>query len=126
MKYTKKLVTYFIVNLIVLYAAHTFASSFIVFGRLEIETMQAILTTAFGITLASMLVDILLHDFNIELASDKYLTLELFVNIGALYLLARTPLQNSVGVGITAFWVAIIVGFALSLVQYVAKTVTDK
>ncbi len=125
MNYTRKFITYFIANAIVLFAASSLASNFIVFGRLEIGPMQALLTAAFGITLATMIVDLLLQDFKITLQADKYLTLELFVNIGALYLLARTPLQNSVGVGITAFWVAIIVGFALSIAQYIAKSLTD-
>lgn len=61
-----------------------------------------------------------------QLQPDKYLTLELLVNIGAIYLLARTPLQNSVGIGITAFWVAILIGFGLSIAQYITKNVTDK
>ena len=126
MNYTRKFFTYFLANLVVLYGASTLASNFIVFGRLEIGAMQALFTTAFGITLAAMLVDLIMQDFNIKLQADKYLTVELFVNIGALYLLARTPLQNSVGVGIVAFWVAILVGFALSLVQYIAKSMTDQ
>jgi hypothetical protein len=125
MYYTRKFITYFIANLIVMYAAYSLAGNFVVFGRLEIGVMQAILTTTFGITLAAMFVDILLKDFGIQIQPDKYLTLELLVNMGTLYLLARTPLQNSVGVGITAFWVAIVIGFALSLAQYLVKTVTD-
>lgn len=126
MNYTRKFITYFLANLVVLYAASNLASNFVVFGRLEIGATQALLTTAFGVTLAAMLVDLLMQDFNIKLQADKYLTVELFVNIGALYLLARTSLQNSVGVGIVAFWVAILIGFALSLAQYIAKSMTDK
>lgn len=125
MNYTRKLLTYFIANFIVLFAAHSLAGNFIVFGRLEIGAMQAILTTAFGITLAAMLVDLVIQDFNIKIQPDQYLTIELFVNIGALYLLARTPLQNSVGVGIVAFYIAIIVGIGLSIAQYIAKSLTD-
>lgn len=126
MYYTRKFITYFLANFFVLYSSSQIVSNFVVFGRLEIGTLQAILTTAFGVTLAAMLVDMLLKDFKIELLPDKYLSLELLVNIGALYLLARTPLQNSVGVGITAFWVAILIGFALSLAQYLVKSLTDK
>lgn len=126
MNYTKKILSYFVANLVVLYGAHYLAGNFIVFGRAEIGFTQAILTTAFGITLIAMLVDLILKDFNIKLTSDKYMTMELLVNIGALYLLARTPLQNSVGVGIVAFWVAIIIGIALSIAQFLAKTLTDK
>lgn len=125
MYYTRKFITYFVANVIVMYAASTFASNFVVFGRLEIGAFQALLTAAFGITLAAMFVDILLKDLDIRIEPDKYLMLELLVNMGALYLLARTPLQNSVGVGIKAFWVAILIGMALSLAQYLAKTVTD-
>ena len=126
MNFTRKFLTYFVANAVVLYAASIIASNFIVFGRLEIGAAQAIATTAFGLTLAAMFVDMILHDLNIKIQADKYLTLELFVNIGALYLLARTPLQNSIGVGIVAFWVAIIVGFALSLAQFVVKGMTDR
>lgn len=126
MYYTRKLVTYFVANLAVLYLAYAYAGNFIVFGRLEIGPIQALITAAFGLTLAAMLVDLLLRDFNIHIQSESYLTLELLVNIGALYLLARTPLQNSVGVGIVAFWVAILLGFGLSIAQYIVKNVTDR
>lgn len=126
MYYTKKFLGYFIANSIILYLVQILVSGMVVFGRAEIGAMQALFTTAFGITLAAMMVDILLKDFNISLESDKYLTLELIVNIGAIYLLARTPLQNSVGIGITAFWVAILIGFGLSIAQYIVKGLTDK
>lgn len=126
MYYTRKFVTYLLANTLVLYVAHMYAGNFIVFGRTEIGYLQALLTTAFGLTLAAMMVDLLLKDFKVILKPDSYLSMELLVNIGALYLLARTPLQNSVGVGISAFWVAIMVGIGLSLAQFVAKNVTDK
>ncbi len=121
-----KLLTYFVANALVLYLAHMYAGNFVVFGRTEIGIQQAIMTTAFGLTLASMMVDLLLKDFKVTIQPDSYLSLELLVNIGALYLLARTPLQNSVGIGISAFWVAIMVGITLSLAQYCAKLISDK
>ena len=126
MYYSKKLLGYFIANSIVLYLAQALVGDMVIFGRAEIQPLQALITTAFGISLASLLVDLLLKDFNMQLQPDKYLTLELLVNIGAIYLLARTPLQNSVGIGITAFWVAILIGFGLSIAQYITKNVTDK
>lgn len=126
MYYSKKLLGYFLANIVILYLAQTLVSDMVIFGRAEISPFQALLTTSFGIALASLLVDILLKDFNFKIQPDKYLTLELSVNIAAIYLLARTPLQNSVGIGITAFWVAILVGFGLSIAQYIAKNITDK
>src|SRR3989338_8727019 len=117
MNYTKKFVTYFIANLIVLFIAESIIPQFLVFGRLEIGPIQALLTTSFGITLAAMLVDLLIQDFQIKINPEKYIIVELLVNIGALYILARTPLQNSVGVGIVGFWVAIILGLFLSIGQ---------
>lgn len=125
MYYTRKFLTYLLANTTVMYAAHTYAGNFMMFGRAEIGVTQAILTTAFGLTLAAMFVDLLLKDFSIELKPDTYLSLELCVNIATLYVLARTALQNSVGVGITAFWVAIITGIVLSIAQYAVKLVTD-
>ena len=124
--YIKKFITYYVANAVVLYLVSVYASNFVVFGRSEIVAAQALLTTAFGLTLAAMLVDLVLRDFNIALQSDRYLTLELGVNIVTLYVLALTPLQSSVGVGITAFWVAILTGFGLSLAQFTVKSVTDK
>lgn len=126
MYYTKKLLGYFLANIIVFYLAQMIVGDMLIFGRAEISPMQALITTSFGIALVTLLVDLLLKDFNIKIQPDKYLTLELLVNIAAIYLLARTPLQNSVGIGITAFWVAIIIGFGLSIAQYVAKNITDK
>ncbi len=126
MYYTRKFLTYFVANALILYVAHVYAGNFIVFGRTEIGFMQAIATTAFGLTIAAMMVDLLLKDLKVTIQPDSYLSLELLVNIGALYLIARTPLQNSVGVGISAFWVAIMIGIGLSLAQYGAKLITDK
>jgi hypothetical protein len=126
MYYTKKLLGYFLANAVVFYLAQMLVGDMLIFGRAEISPMQALITTSFGIALVTLLVDLLLKDFNIKIQPDKYLTLELLVNIAAIYLLARTPLQNSVGIGITAFWVAIIIGFGLSIAQYVAKNITDK
>lgn len=126
MYYTKKLLGYFLANIVVFYVAQVLVGDMVIFGRAEISPFQALVTTSFGIALASLLVDLLLKDFNFKIQPDKYLTLELIVNIAAIYVLARTPLQNSVGIGITAFWVAILVGFGLSIAQYVAKNITDK
>jgi len=126
MYYTKKLLGYFLANIVVFYGAQMLVGDMVIFGRAEISPSQALLTTSFGIALASLLVDLLLKDFNFKIQPDKYLTLELSVNIAAIYILARTPLQNSVGIGITAFWVAILVGFGLSIAQYIVKNVTDK
>ena len=126
MNYTRKLVIYITSNFLVLYLAHIYASSYVVFGRLEISPIQAVLTTAFGVGIAIMLLDLMVFDFKWKIPAEKYIFAEVLVNIGALYLLARTPLQNSVGIGIVAFWVAIILGFVLSLVQYAVKMATDK
>ena len=88
MYYSKKLLGYFIANSIVLYLAQALVGDMVIFGRAEIQPLQALITTAFGISLASLLVDLLLKDFNMQLQPDKYLTLELLVNIGAIYLLS--------------------------------------
>lgn len=126
MNYTKKLLSYLVANTLILWIASVLLPNMIVFGRLEIGMYQAILTTAFGLTIFAMLVDILMMDFSIKLQAERYVLLELVVNIGALYLLARTPLQNSVAVGITGFYVAILVGFALSVGQFIVKKFTDQ
>ncbi|OGK14924.1 hypothetical protein A3H80_01880 [Candidatus Roizmanbacteria bacterium RIFCSPLOWO2_02_FULL_37_19] len=126
MNYTRKLIIYFIVNFVILYLAFLYGSDYIVFGRLEIGSLQAVLTSAFGIAIAIMLLDLIVYDFKIKIPAEKYILAEVLVNIGALYLLARTPLQNSVGVGIVAFWVAIVLGLILSLAQYGVKRMTDK
>jgi len=114
------------VNFVILYLAFLYGSDYIVFGRLEIGSLQAVLTSAFGIAIAIMLLDLIVYDFKIKIPAEKYILAEVLVNIGALYLLARTPLQNSVGVGIVAFWVAIVLGLILSLAQYGVKRMTDK
>ncbi len=125
MNYTKKLLAYFAVTTLVLWAFNSFFPDLFVFGRGQIGYWQAVLTTAFGLTLAVMVLDILVFDFKIKLMPQQYLALEGLVNIGSLYLLAHTLLQNSVGVGIKAFWVAILVGLGVSAAQYVVKQFVD-
>lgn len=121
MKYTKKLLAYFIANVVVFLIANYFVPGFFVFGRGQISYWQALLTTAFGITIAVMLYDLVIYDFKIKLKAQEYIAAEAVVDIGALYLFARTSLQNSVGVGIGAFWIAVLVGFGISAAQYVTK-----
>lgn len=125
MKATLKLITYFVTNLIVLYLAMMFAGNFVVFGRLEIQPFQALITTAFGLALAITIVDLIITDYNVKVPPERYIILEAIVNVAALYLLARTPIQNSVGIGIVAFWVAIVIGIVLSVVQFIAKQSID-
>lgn len=121
MNYTKKLAAYLIVNVVVLWIVNYFFPNVLVFGRGQISYWQALLTTAVGMTLAIMVFDLVVYDFKIKLEAEQYIVTEAIVNIGAFYLFARTPLQNSIGVGIAAFWVAIVTGFIVSAAQYVVK-----
>ena len=121
MKYTRKLIAYFLANTIVLYVINVVAPDFFVLGRGQIPYIQALLTTSFGLTIAVMMFDLIIYDFKIKLPSEYYIVLEGLVDIGALYLFARTPLQNSIAVGIGTFWIAIVAGLAMSIVQYGAK-----
>lgn len=72
-----------------------------------------------------MVFDLLIFDYKIKLDFEKYVVVEGLINIGALYLFARTPLQNSIAVGISAFWIAIVVGLLLSILQYGVKFFVD-
>lgn len=121
MNYTKKLIAYLLVNTLVLYVVNMFFPEMFVFGRGQISYYQALLTTSFGLTLAVMVFDLIIYDYKIKLDFEKYVVLEGLINIGALYLFARTPLQNSIAVGISAFWIAIVVGLLLSILQYGVK-----
>ena len=121
MNYTRKIIAYFIANIFVLYIINAVVPEYFVFGRGQISYAQALLTTAFGLTLAVMLFDLIIYDLKIKLSSERYIIFEAFVDIGALYLFGRTPLQNSVAVGFSAFWFAIIAGLAMSVVQYGVK-----
>lgn len=121
MNYTKKLIAYFIVNAAILYGINMFAPDAIVFGRGQVSHLQAILTTSLGLMIAVMIFDLIVFDFKLKLDRTTYIMIEALVDVGALYLFARTPLQNSVGVGIEAFWIAILVGIVLSVGQYGAK-----
>lgn len=125
MNYTKKLVAYLLVNTLVLYLVNMFFPEMFVFGRGQISYFQALLTTSFGLTLAVMVFDLVVYDYKIKLDFEKYVVLEGLINIGALYLFARTPLQNSIAVGISAFWIAIVVGLLLSILQYGVKFFVD-
>jgi len=121
MNYTGKMIAYFVANTLVLYVINMLAPDQFVFGRGQIPYIQALLTTSFGLTIAVMMFDLLVFDFKVKMSSEQYIVMEALVDIGALYLFARTPLQNSIAVGIGAFWMALVAGLAISMVQYGAK-----
>ncbi len=120
MIYTRKLATTFVATFAVFFLAHQLFPGNLVFGNIAIPYFQALLTASFGVALAASLVKPILHDdFGITLTDQKWSSIYLVVNMGFIYLMARTPLSNSVGIGVSGFWVSLILGVVVTLVQYV-------
>lgn len=126
MSFTKKLFGFTLVNTLVLYLANLYFPEHIVFGNIIISYWQAILSTAFGVTIAHILFEPIAEELKFVFHKHNWSTVFFVVNTGAIYLLARTPLSKSVGIGIVAFWVVIILGVAVTGAQYLYWKIMTK
>lgn len=119
MIFTRKLLTTFAATFVVFFLVNKVSSENLVFGTLFISWLQALLTASFGVALIASCVKPILHDdFGLNLSNRGWMVTYLIVNMGTIYLMARTPLSNSIGIGVTGFWVSLLMGVFVTAVQY--------
>lgn len=122
-----KIIGYSISSIIGLYISSVILEKFIVFGNVIIGYAHAIILTGFAIGFISTLVKPITEEYKIKLNQTQNVLLNLCVNIITLYILARTPLSKSFGIGIVSFWVAIAAGCIVYVCQYyAAKLLNEK
>ena len=118
MTFTKKLIGFTVVNTLVFYVGHLAAPDVVVFGNIIIPFWQAIVTAAFGVTLAHILFEPIAEEVKFVFHKHNWLTVFFLVNTATIYILARSPLSKSVGFGIVGFWVAFVLGIVVTAAQY--------
>lgn len=131
MQFTKKLAVFTLVNAVIFFIVNLLYPQSLVFGNVIIEKWQGIISAAFGVTIVHVLFEPIAEEFKVTYHKDNWLTVFLFVNTITIYLLARTPLSDAIGIGIVGFWIAIILGILTTAGQYFAwkyylKTNTKK
>lgn len=119
MLFTRKLLTTFIATVAVFFLVNRLFGQYLVFGNISISWLQALLTASFGVALIASVVKPILHDdFAIELSDKAWTVVYLVANMGTIYLMTRTTLSNAVGMGVTGFWVSVMLGVVITAAQY--------
>lgn len=109
---------YWLFNGITLFIFSLIWPRFVVFGNANINTVAAIIWTGFILTVVISLVAPIQDQLKIKVKNEVYMGLVyLVVNVVALWILARW-LQPVTGLGIGAFYVAIVVGIVTNFAQY--------
>lgn len=125
MNWIKTLVSLTIANFAVMYIANWLGTGYVVFGNAFASPLQAMLTAAIGLAVVVAMVDPVGKYLKIEAEMNVWFLIYLLVNTLTIYLFARTDLSETVGMGIAAYWVAIVLGLFVNLAQYFAWKLTS-
>ena len=127
MEQIKNIVGFIIVDIIIFYFASQFFGDYLVFGNALTNSISAIVLTAGIVALVAASVDPIAQHYKIKFPASRWMLVYFIVNSATIYLLARTPLSLITAVGISAFWVGLILGFVVNIGQYaVWKLLTKK
>lgn len=119
MNFTKKFVLFSITNAVVFYLAHLFLSDYVLFGNAVSSFAQSIFSSSVIVGLIAALVGPFERKRKLKYSTNVRMVMRWAANTLTIYLLARiSSLQSVVGMGITSFWVAIVLGFVTNLGQY--------
>lgn len=121
MNFTKKLIGFTLINFIIFYLATMLFPEQVVFGNELINPWQAMVTAAFGVMIAHMIFEPIAEEVKFKHHHENWLLVFFFVNAVAVYFMGRTPFSLGIGIGIQAFWVAIFLGLALDIGQYIVS-----
>lgn len=125
-----KFISYWLINGIVLYLASLIVQGHVVFGNAIVSLPLALIFTSLLLTVIITLVVPVFDILKIKVEKESvWRLIYLGVNIGAIWVLAR--ISPATGFGISRFWVAIILGIILNILQwiswkYIAKKVPAK
>ena len=115
-----------VINAVVLYTSSLILPSAVVIGNEFIEKWMATILTAFLLTVLLVLTKPVLKTVGLKVKGDLPINITYgVVNIVGLWVLAR--LAKYIGFGVSSFWVAIILGALLTIIQFLIwKTVVGK
>ena len=108
MIFTKKLLTFSLVTAVIFYIANLLFGNYLVFGNALATYWQALIVSSLLVGFISAIVS----EFSNKHKLDPGVWLFLYWTLVTLtiYAIARSQLSGRVGIGIEAFWVALILG----------------
>ena len=107
-----------LVTAVVFYLAYLFLGQIIVFGNVLSNPAEAIIMSSLIVGFVSSIIVELSRKGVRRYSANAWMLIYWAAISLTIYFIARTPVSEKVGIGITAFWVAIIVGFIVHVGHY--------
>lgn len=127
MEQIKNIVTFTIANIILFFGSARFFGDYLAFGNTATNEITAIVLTSLIVALVSASIEPVTQYYKIKFPGSQWMLVYFVVNSATIYVLARTPLSYITAIGISAFWVALILGFIINLVHSaILKLTTPK
>jgi len=113
-----RLIDFSLVTAVVFYIAYLFFGQFVVFGNVLANPAEAIIMSSLIVGFVSAIIVELSKKGVRRYSPNTWMLIYWAAITLTIYLLARTQASERVGIGIVAFWVAIIIGFVVHLGHY--------
>ncbi|MFH1826894.1 MAG: hypothetical protein ABH812_00465 [bacterium] len=107
-----------LVTAVVFYIVYLFFGRFIVFGNVVANPAEAIIMSSLIVGFVSSIIVELSKKGVRKYSPNAWMLIYWAAITLTIYFMARTPVAEKIGVGIAAFWVAIIVGFFVHFGHY--------
>jgi hypothetical protein len=111
MTFIKRFIDFSLITAIIFYLLFLFFNKLLVFGNIIANPAEAIILSSLIIGFVSSIVFELSKKGKRRFSSNAWMLIYWAAITLTIYLMARTPVSEKIGIGIAAFWVAIIVGF---------------
>lgn len=116
MKFTNKFLTFSLVTAVIFYLANLLFGKYLVFGNANAAYWQALIVSSLIVGLVSSVVSG--YSSKHKLSPGVWLFLYWALVTATIYGIARSNLSGRVGIGIAAFWVALILGAVVHLAHH--------
>lgn len=113
MKFTNRLFTFSLVTAVIFYLANLLFGNYLVFGNADANYWQALIVSSLVVGVVSAGVSE--YSNKHKLSPTMWLVLYWAIVTLTIYGMARTQLAERIGIGIAAFWVALILGVVVHL-----------
>ncbi|MEX1052618.1 MAG: hypothetical protein WEC80_02110 [Patescibacteria group bacterium] len=118
MSFLGRFIDFSLITAIVFYISYLFFDRFIVFGNVLSNPAEAIVMTSLIVGFVSSIIVELSKRGVRRFSPNTWMLIYWAAITLTIYFLARTQVSEKVGIGIVAFWVAIIIGFVVHLGHY--------
>lgn len=115
MNFFGRFIDFSLVTAVVFYLAYLFFGQFIVFGNVLANPAEAIIMSSLIVGFVSSIIVELSKKGTRRYSANAWMLIYWAAITLTIYFIARTPVSEKVGIGIAAFWVAIIAGFVVHI-----------